>query len=391
MFLMWSLLAVAQCALLYILARKGETLPGLKEKDSRANAAVPEAQWPTVGLIVPVAGRNERMELALRSLLTQDYPNYTPVLVTAQDQDPAMELILKLKEEFPAVRHVTAGEAYGCGQKNHNSLRGVALLGDTVDVYAFCDSTHRAERDFLRHLVGPLARGEAAFTTGYHRVEPEDEGNVTLAYTVSVLLMRLLQAMARFTQLWGGAMAMTRQAWEKYGVAQLWSENVVDDCSLSALLQVRGVGVRLCPGALLHTGAARLEASVWRAWMDRQVGFLKFCMPAQWVLLGILAVIFAVPLLCALLALLGGLVHVGSGAGVLLSVFWLACVVSALHLWRAMLPRPVCLWRWCLAYAAAVRMFSLVYLNSLRTRSLLWHGIRYTVRQGGTVEGTERL
>lgn len=67
--------------------------------------------------------------------------------------------------------------------------------------------------------------------------------------------MRYLQAMSAFTQLWGGAMAMTREAYAKYGVAQLWLENVVDDCSLTALLQVRGAKVRLCPGALLHTDA----------------------------------------------------------------------------------------------------------------------------------------
>ena len=61
------------------------------------------------------------------------------------------------------------------------------------------------------------------------------------------------------------AMAMTRAAYAKYAVAQLWVENVVDDCSLSALLQVRGAKVRLCPGALLHTDAVNHSLPVWRA------------------------------------------------------------------------------------------------------------------------------
>jgi len=391
MFWLWFLLAASQCALLYILARKGEGLPQLIQKEAEANRSVPENKWPSVGMIVPVAGRDPRMEGALRSLLSQDYPCFVPVLVTAEENEPAAELIGQLKREFPAVRHVVAGTATGCGQKNHNSLQGIAALGDEVDVYAFCDSTHRAETDFLRHLVGPMARGEASFSTGYHMVEPRDDQPVTLAYTLCVMLMRYLQAMSAFTQLWGGAMAMTRAAYVKYGVGQLWVENVVDDCSLSALLQVRGAEVRLCHGALLHTDAVNHSASVWRGWMDRQVLFLKFCMPGQWKLLGLMCVMMIVPMLCAVLAILGWVVNVGGGAGVLLAIFWLAALISALHAWRCLLSKPVSLWRWFRAFVDAVCMFASVYRHSLNAWTIVWHGVRYEVGKGGVVLRSERV
>ena len=390
MFWIWFLLATSQCALLYILARRGESMPSRIQDAAEANRAVPEDKWPSVGLIVPVAGRDPRMEGALRSLLKQDYPSFVPVLVTAEENEPAAELVARLKQEFPVLRHVVAGTATGCGQKNHNSLQGIAALGDTVDVYAFCDSTHMAEPDFLRHLVAPMARGEASFSTGYHVVEPRDNQRTTLAYAFCVMLMRYLQAMSAFTQLWGGAMAMTRAAYVKYAVAQLWVENVVDDCSLSALLQVRGAKVQLCPGALLRTDAVNHSVPVWRAWMDRQVLFLKFCMPGQWKLLGLMCVMMALPMVCAGLALLGWVVGVGSGAGVLLAIFWLAALVSALHLWRGLLSKPVPLWRWCLAFADAVRMFTAVYWQSLKAWSIVWHGIRYEVGKGGVVLRSER-
>ena len=376
MFWIWFLLATSQCALLYILARRGEDMPRRIQAEAEANRAVPEDRWPSVGLIVPVAGRDPRMEGALRSLLNQDYPSFVPVMVTAEENEPAAELVARLKQEFPALRHVVAGTATGCGQKNHNSLQGIAALGDTVDVYAFCDSTHTAEPDFLRHLVAPMARGEASFSTGYHVVEPRDNQRTTLGYAFCVMLMRYLQAMSAFIQLWGGAMAMTRTAYVKYAVAQLWVENVVDDCSLSALLQVRGAKVQLCPGALLHTDAISHSQPVWRAWMDRQVLFLKFCMPGQWKLLGLMCVMMALPMVCAGLALLGWLVSVGSGAGVLLAVFWLAALVSALHLWRGLLSKPVPLLGWCLAFVDAVRLFTSVFWQSLRAWSSEWHGIR---------------
>ena len=390
MYWLWVLLAAAQCTLLYVLVRTGQRLPLREARDARANDDLPQAQWPSVGLVIPVAGSDARMERALRSLLAQDYPRVTPVLVTQSPDDPAVEIIARLARDFPAMRHVSAGVACGCGQKNWNSLRGVEALGDTVDVYAFCDSTHLARPDFLRHLVGPIARSEAMFSTGYHMVEPGDEQRVTLAYALCVLLMRLLQALSPFTQLWGGAMSMTRAAWEQQNIARLWHENVVDDCSLSALLQARGVPVRLCPGALLRTRAAAHSRSVWHAWMDRQVLFLKFCMPGQWILLGGLCAMMLTPILCAAVSLLGGLVHLGSGAGVLLSLLWLAGILFDLHLWRGMLSRPVSLWPWFLAFVEAAAMFAWVYLDSLRARALSWHGIRYDVGRGGRVLRTDR-
>ena len=65
MFWIWFLLATSQCALLYILARRGESMPRRIEEEAEANRAIPEDKWPSVGMIVPVAGRDPRMEGAL--------------------------------------------------------------------------------------------------------------------------------------------------------------------------------------------------------------------------------------------------------------------------------------------------------------------------------------
>ncbi len=390
MLLFWFCVALAQCGLLYLLARCGRALVRKAEEERAAVRCAPRGGWPRAAMIVPVAGTHPRMADALQSLLNQDYPDLIPVLVTATAEEPAAGLIRRLREDFPAVRHVVAGPATGCGQKNHNSLQGVAAVGDEADIYIFCDSTHLARPDFARCLAGPVAGGEAAFSTGYHTVEPRDQRPVTLAYALSVLLMRFLQALSAFTQPWGGAMAMSRDAFKRYGVAELWAHNVVDDCSLGAMLQGRGVPVRLCAGALLGTEAADHSLPVWRAWMERQVLFLKFCMPGQWMLLGVLAVLMALPPVCAALALLGGLLNLGSGAASLLALLWLAALAAALGPWRAFLPRPVPLGRWMWAFVCAVGMFVLVYLRSVSAKTIVWRDTVYTVGQGGTVLNVRR-
>lgn len=381
----WLLAGFAQCGFLYLLARAGRTLPKKEEEQAAENRTIPDTDWPVTALIIPVAGEHPSMAAALKSLLSQDYPRLLPILVTATAEEPAARLIRDLLKEHPAARHVVAGEAQHCGQKNHNSLQGVAAAGSEADVYVFCDSTHLARPDFVRCLTGPIARGEAAFSTGYHMVDAGDWRPITLAYAFCVLLLRLLQALSAFTQPWGGAMAMSRTAFRQYGVAELWAHNVVDDCSLAGLLLGRGVHVRLCPGALLRTEAVGHALPVWRAWMERQVLFLKFCVPGQWLLLGLLALLMALPPLCAGLALVGGLLDVGGGGAVFAALLYLAALAAVLYVWRDFLPAPLPLWRWIWACVCASAMFVWVYGRSIPAKGIIWHGISYTVGQGGTV------
>ncbi|MDR2820096.1 MAG: glycosyltransferase [Desulfovibrio sp.] len=383
--------AIAQCCFLYFLTRVGQSLTNRELEDREANFAVPENKWPRTALIVPVAGTRPRMTEALKSLLCQDYPGLTPVFVTATEEEPAAGLIRDLQKEHPVLRHVVAGQARNCGQKNHNSLRGVAAVGDGADVYVFSDSTHFADPDFIRHLVGPLARGTAAITTGYHMVAPRDRRCVTLSYALCVLLMRLLQAVPLFTQLWGGAMAVSRGAFIQHGVAELWSRNVVDDCSLTGILSRQGIRIRLCPGALLRTDASAHALPVWRAWMERQVLFLKFCVPGQWPFLCAFALLMFLPVVLAATALCGGLLNIGSGGAVAAALAYLAALSAVLNSWRNFFAVALPLPRLLPAFACATGMFAFVCLRGLTAEGIVWHGIAYTVGEGGQVLGMKPL
>lgn len=389
---MWELfliLAALQCGLLILLGWVGERLA--REEKAAIFGLANESDWPRAALIIPAAGTHPRMEEALESLLEQDYPQLLPVVVTAADSEPAARLVKDLQNRYPALRHVTAGEARGCGQKNHNSLAGVAAVGEAADVYVFCDSTHIAAPDFVRRLVAPVARGEAEFSTGYHQVIPRDSGPVTLAYTLCVQLMRYLQGLARqFTQPWGGAMCISRAAFERHQVRDLWAGNVVDDCSLAGVLPARGVTVKLCPGALLRTEAAAHRLDVWRAWMDRQVLFLKFCVPSQWRLLGGLCAVMALPPLMAVLSLLGGLTGLASTGSVAVAFLYLIALAAAMGQWRELAGSRLPIWRWMTAFALSAGMFAWVYVRTLRARGILWHGIWYEVGPGGSVRGMRR-
>ena len=219
-------LALLQCALLFFLSRVGSRLDREERKP-----APQRTHWPRTGLIVPAGGNHPRMREALESLLKQDYPALYPVIVTATADEPAAGIARELQARYPQLRHVVAGFAKGCGQKNHNSLKGVEAVEDEVELLAFCDSTHIAPRDFIRRLVAPVVDGED-FSTGYHKVVARDTGIVTMAYALCVQLMRYLQGISSFTQLWGGAMCFRLSAFRRYGVREFGMGAVMNGLKL---------------------------------------------------------------------------------------------------------------------------------------------------------------
>lgn len=342
--------------------------------------------WPSLGLVIPMAGEDPRMREAVTSLINQNYEDFSVVLVTAESAEPAAALAASLAEIYPHVSHICAGKARNCGQKNWNMLAGVTALPD-VDIYAFCDSTHIAEPVFLRALTLPQARGESSFSVGYHRVAPLTNSLPDLAYAFCVLFMGFLQCIPALTQPWGGAMAIEAAAFRSHRLADLWRHSVVDDCSLAAYLQGHRLRAKFCPAAMLLTIPGKTSFSWWIAWLERQILFLKFCIPDQWMLLGGVCVLLVLPPLLALLALLGALLGLTGASPPLLALLWLVALCASLGPWRSFLPAPIAMTRWLLAYGLGISGFAIAYGRSVLAKVILWRGISYLVGRGGLVRG----
>lgn len=385
MTIFFFVIGILQCLLIWVMGLAGFRL-NIQAAQQRESAIYPPpGGWPTVGLIIPVAGIRPHTEEALRSLLTQSYPKYTPCIVTDSNQDPAQPLIHQLQREFPFLVHVNAGLSSKCGQKNHNLLAGLTAMSAQVEIFAFCDSTHLANPDFLSCLVEPLYRHKAEFATGYHQVRTLSSSLPVLGYTLSVLFMRLLQGISGLTQPWGGAMAMTRKAFIDYKIAALWENNIVDDCSLAGLLVKKGVKTYLAPGALLTTFADQITFGSWQAWLTRQILFLKFCIPSQWLALGCLCFLMIGPSLWALWAIIMGIIGAGGGAAPFLALCWGFFLAWAINRLRMLLPEKSAATPWLTAFFCSSVMFTLVYCKTLLTRQIIWNKITYQVGKGGKV------
>ena len=244
--------------------------------------------WPRVAVLVPVTGAAAGLATRLRRLLSQDYPDYQVVFTTRDAADPATAVIRSLLPSFPRSRHVLAGPARGCGQKNQNLLAAVKLVGRAPEILVFCDSNQEASPNWLKALVAPIVRGEAQVSCGFHHVIAAEPGIAALGRAITVLALYLTKSFRRLNQPWGGATAIPRSLFENLDVARLWAENIVDDVSLAARLVRAGIPVVLSPGASLSTLLHHETAAGWQDWLVRQWLYLKFCLPATWLAAGVL-------------------------------------------------------------------------------------------------------
>ncbi|MBI4642555.1 MAG: glycosyltransferase [Deltaproteobacteria bacterium] len=342
--------------------------------------------WPAAALIVPVAGAAADLAANLRSVLTQDYPDYQVIFATRDLEDPATPVIAALIPEHPRSRLIVSGPAVGCGQKNHNLLAGIKAVGETPEILVFCDATRLAPAHWLKGLILPLVRGEAPVVSGYHHVLPRDQRLAAWGRVITVLFLYLTKGISLFNQPWGGATAIKRRLFEDLQVGRLWAANVVDDVSLAALLQEKGLRVGLAPGDTLITPISGDTLTAWGDWLTRQWLYLKFCLPATWLAVGLLFYLLAG------LVFLSGLMLLAAALGFSPASFWpgafflaaltgLSVALSALH------PQPAPLRIWVLAFYAAIFVAVWCHLRTWRLRELHWRGITYRVGWKGRVVG----
>ncbi|MFZ2090086.1 MAG: glycosyltransferase [Desulfobaccales bacterium] len=364
------------------LVRAGSRVLG---PEAREREKDPPAHWPSLALIVPVAGAPPGLAKRLQALLHQDYPDYQVIYATRDLDDPATRVIAALIWGESRGRLVVAGPARTCGQKNQNLLAGVRLAGEAPEILAFCDANQEAPPDFLRKLAAPLARGEGVVTSGYHHAIPGDHRLATWGRAVSVLTLYLTKAIPWLNQPWGGATAIRRETFESLGVAQLWAETVVDDVSLAARLILARIPVCLSRGVELATKVSGETLASWESWLFRQWIYLKYYLPGSWLAAGALMYLLTAFTLMSATQLLLAPWGWGTPSSMLISLAFLAALSALALALRSLHPGPPPWPLWLAAFLASLVMASWVHLKTCLTQKISWRGKAYQVDWRGRV------
>jgi cellulose synthase/poly-beta-1,6-N-acetylglucosamine synthase-like glycosyltransferase len=283
------------------------------------------ARVPRVAVLVAVKGHNVQLDPFLRSLFEQDYPDYRVIFAVESEDDPAVAAIAPWRERLGGrVALVTAGLSVDEGQKTTNLLAAVSRLEPDDEVILLADADIVADRSWIRELVAPLTNGEADLVSGFTWVVVSDRRPTTF------LLASIASALSTFPRLpflnaaWGGSTALTRETFEKLGVAAAWRGTLSDDLQLTAIAQRGSCRIAAPPNVLPRTLGHTASFAAVTAQARRWYMLVRVYLPMTYVLMLAGATFIA----SGWIAALAGAV---SGSALALTAFAGALVCAALR------------------------------------------------------------
>lgn len=202
-----------------------------------------------VTLLKPLCGSEPGLYGNLRSFCLQDYPKYQIVFGVHEEADPALEVVERLVQEFPALAISVVANA-----KQHGSNRKVSSLINMLpharhDVLVIADSDASAGPDYLQAMVAPLMDPRVGLVTCVYRSEPTSKVWSKLGamyvnewYMPSVLLARLFGHRGYVS---GLSLCLHRDTLHAVGGLRRLSNHLADDYELGALVRAMGLRIAL--------------------------------------------------------------------------------------------------------------------------------------------------
>ncbi len=337
---------------------------------------------PPVTILKPLCGADQETYQCLRSFCDQIYPQFQIVFGVRDSTDPALELVERLRTEFPRVDFAVAVDRrqHGTSPKVSNLINMMPLARH--DHLVLSDSDVIVKRDYLAKVAGPLLDGGVGIVTCAYRGCPQ-RGlwpllgsmfiNEWFMPSVRVAAMAGSRAFA-----FGSTIAIRRQVLERIGGFATIANQLADDYRLGELTRALGLRTVLSEVVVETSVAERSFRALVRhelRWLRtirtlRPLGygfcFITFGMPVAG--LGVLLAKGAAPAL--------GMLCVSALTRVMLHMSVRRAGSSPLQI--AVLPLrdtlSLVLWGW-----------------SFFTRSVQWREERYRVGRDGSVQLVEDL
>jgi ceramide glucosyltransferase len=123
---------------------------------------------PPITILKPIYGLDKGLEENVLSLCRQDYADYQIVLAVQRVDDPALPLLERLAQEFPArITLVVKPSEPVVNGKVQNLVN--ALAAARHDILIISDSDVRLRPDYLRTIVSPLEDSKVGYVCTLYR------------------------------------------------------------------------------------------------------------------------------------------------------------------------------------------------------------------------------
>jgi ceramide glucosyltransferase len=232
----------------------------------RAVAPLPQ-QLPAVSILKALCGAEPGLYEQLRSFCTQRYPQVQLIFGVREASDPALEVVRRLRAEFPAldIDIVVDATLHGSNRKISNLLNMLPRVRHELLVMA--DSDISVPEDYLRRIVPPLLdAGVGLVTCPYFGRGGAGVASLLGAMFINEWFMPAVRVAALFGSqsfVSGATIAMRRATLSEIGGLGTLADQLADDYRLGERVRRQGLRVVL---ADLSVYTAVEESSLGTLW-----------------------------------------------------------------------------------------------------------------------------
>ena len=268
--LLWLLLAVALLGIASSTVFLARALAASARHLRRSRAGAPhlckESALPPLTILKPLHGAEPRLKENLESFFLQDYPDFEIVFGCRNAADPALAVVERLRALHPSIatRVVFSGEPQWPSAKVWSLDKMIA--SSSRRYFVLSDSDILVQSDFLRSVIPPLLDDSApqpqtGLVTCLYRGVPAagfwshlEALGMSVELPSGVLIAEMLEGM-RFAL--GAAIAVRRDALEKFGGIASTAEHYSDDFVLGNRVYQAGYRVHLSHYRVAHVLCAQ--------------------------------------------------------------------------------------------------------------------------------------
>lgn len=226
---------------------------------------------PPVTVLKPVRGLEKDLKTNLRSICTQDYPQYQVVYSLQDAADPALPILQEIQAEFGAERVSLALNTVAAGANGKvNNLLG-ALAAARYDTLIISDSDTNLPPDYIATIVAPLANPDVGCACTPFKVvgaarwfEKLELLTINGDFMPSVIFAEVTGTAKACL---GPSIAIKRSTLEAVGGLESLADYLVEDYELGRRLWASGKQTILLPDIIDVT----VDLNDWRQWWAHQV------------------------------------------------------------------------------------------------------------------------
>jgi len=206
---------------------------------------------PPVTVLQPLCGGEAGLYENLRSLCVQDYPEFQIVYGVLDPGDPALAVVERLRQEFPArqIDVVVNSQTHGHNLKVSNLVNMFTCA--RYDMLTMVDSDVSVGPDYLATVTAPLANREVGAVTCLYRDVPTARLWSRLGamyineWYMPAVLLAWLFGFRGYTS--GQTICIRRDTLQAIGGLRAIANHLADDFRLGELVRALGLRIVLSP------------------------------------------------------------------------------------------------------------------------------------------------